>query len=911
MDNLVSWLYDLTNSGSPYFTIYNFLIQTTIYLSITAVFILLFKLIFKNRLPAKWHVAIWALLLIRFVVPTLPSSPMSVFNTAKISDETIQQSSRHEIVTHINGQEIDNLDTNNYTVAEGLQAMIEQEHDDNSYSESISYSGFTVKIDAITTVVWAGGTAIMLLYFVIIFIIYLNRLKKNRRECDELTLEILTSCKEALGIKRQVKIYHADVTPMLIGIIKPAIYLPDSYTDIERRDVILHELCHMKNFDILWSAIATLVLCLNWFNPIIWFSFFMFKRDIEVFCDERTLRHSADKQSYARLLLKTATARKEKFVLGTTSLQSGKADVKRRIRYMALFKKPAVITVTAAVFAVSIISVCCLTNSMSPKSTFTFIDDLSGERYEITIDNEVLDIGDGQGNFLFGKTNLDIEEIADRLRVNNRDITFQILNDKELVIRFFDNDSFQPRIVVTKNVVDTSGNELDNIVVISYIGENLYTFEDSDVCYSTYLPCYYIEDCFVYDTNDNSMYSTKTYENPFSTDIKLKEGSYGDFLGFYVDIDGYSFKNYDSYADHAGRTTVINKVSGEELFDIHYNSEENTVRFTPYPALKAEYAKNAIYRYFNAIKYNDAEAYVRCKNYNADIYFTMKWAANDIGKFHTAELTKIIGGADNGNGGFSFNVFCNLAYEDSYPQEGVNMYSKHFEVEIIDGEPKIVNNDMLDKTGEYYKPNFIDEVVPISYTDTPYLSDIEEMNVGTEMPKLIYADESKAIISSFDCGIIVYDMENKKIDTRVPAEFLRNLGVALPYGIASGNGNKVYISDGMMNLNGDSESDSAEYKSYVLVVDEKTLYNWDGFNHYDTPSVFNPKRLFDDENEVVDKYSDYIQVDPEDKSYVGNTVVEIGDSFIFLDCNGWKMKNLHINKFNTSNNEIEITGVFR
>ena len=54
-DILTNWLLGLTKTTSPFYEVYAFLIQTTIYLSVTAIFIILFKLIFKNRLKAKWH----------------------------------------------------------------------------------------------------------------------------------------------------------------------------------------------------------------------------------------------------------------------------------------------------------------------------------------------------------------------------------------------------------------------------------------------------------------------------------------------------------------------------------------------------------------------------------------------------------------------------------------------------------------------------------------------------------------------------------------------------------------------------------------------------------------------------------------------------------------------------------------
>lgn len=405
-DLLTDWLIGLTQESSPFFSVYRFLIQTTIFLTVTALFIILFKLIFKNRIRAKWHFLIWIILLIRLAVPILPSSPVSVFNAAKIADDTIVQSSYYSYVD--NNSSVAEGQDDNYTVAEGLQRMIEADQNklpfDNSFEDnrtdvgdgSATSSGAFVPISTIVVCIWLGGAVLLLLYFVIVYAVCIRRLKKQRSACDDNINVILDSCKEQLRVKRKVRIYHADTTPTLIGLFHPTIYLPDTYSEAELRNVLLHELCHMKHMDVLWSLLAVLILCMNWFNPIMWVCFFLFKRDIEVYCDERTLRYADDKQSYAMLLLKTATSRKERFVLGTTSLQSGKADVKRRIRFMANFKKPSVALVLVAVIIVGVITTACLTNP----TISDFTEDISVSKKENT-ELPYKSIGNNQQEMLF------------------------------------------------------------------------------------------------------------------------------------------------------------------------------------------------------------------------------------------------------------------------------------------------------------------------------------------------------------------------------------------------------------------------------------------------------------------------------------------------------------------------------
>ena len=355
-DSVFNFLFELEKIAEQ---LWSWIVQTAIFTTATALFIIAFKVIFKNRIKAKWHFLVWGILLIRIVFPVLPSTPMSVFNAVNVSNEKISDSS----VVNITTEEgyYGHSDEQHYNISFGENKIPKTDiSGEFEFSPVAEVSAF--HIGNYAALVWAVGAVVLAVYFIIILLIYRHRLKKKRTDCDEKALAILNACKEKLNIKRNVRLYFADTTPVLIGLFKPCIYIPRDYEENELKTVLTHELCHMKHLDVLWSAIAALVLCLNWYNPIIWLSFFMFKRDIELYCDERTLKYIDDKQGYAMLLLNTAG--KKKYVLGTSSLQSGKFDVKRRIRYLAKFKKPKVFIIVIAVVLAAALAVICLTNAM-------------------------------------------------------------------------------------------------------------------------------------------------------------------------------------------------------------------------------------------------------------------------------------------------------------------------------------------------------------------------------------------------------------------------------------------------------------------------------------------------------------------------------------------------------------------
>lgn len=907
---LVDWLLGLAHKLSPTYITYSWLIHTTIYVTITALFIILFKQIFKNRLRAKWHFLIWAVLLIRFIVPVLPASPVSVFNTVKIDENVIEQSSYQSIVTTPDNESVDPDDENQYTVAQGLQKMIEAEQNIGNH-KSETTSGYTIQIDAIVTYAWLGGTIILLGYFITVLVIYRHRLKKSRRECGDLTL--LDKCKEQLDIKRMVRVYYADTTPMLIGLFKPAIYVPEGLNETELGATLLHELNHLKHFDILWSAIATIVLCLNWFNPIIWISFFMFKRDLEVYCDERTLMHTENKQSYAMLLLKTATARKEKFVLGTTSLQSGKADVKRRIRYMAKYKKLKAVGTVLAVVLVSTLLMGCLTNAgVFTKKTSTIENPANGCKMDIVLDKSFAgdDYLTGDGTFFEFHTDKPIEEIATRFISDNPDFGI-IYQDDQQALLIQDNpysQDYSPYLLLTKKIRDKSGKDVENIVFLEAVGANQYipSYQDSltmagnnatEKKFSYYFPEHLRAD-YRYTNYKNHSYEVDQ-SNPFEQEIELihHNGNFNQLINFYQHIFVDRNPDLETKAyDNGDGEILINNTSGQPVFKIFYNAERNTVKYIPYAAFAAESASSVIYRLENAIQRQDRELMESCfENFTDEDYQKLSTIKPNF-RVEKIYPNKI----DNVNFRYDYTVQAMIDYNDGM---GYNQHNKRFTVEFIGEEPKIIYNQLssFDERIETVEGNqaatnqahFVNEKL-----GEPDLSDYNK-TIYSKPPDILFADNSKAIISG-DCGIIVYSFENKQITLYASYAYLRELGLSIPYGNASSDGRIVYINDGAQSIAGVEQAND-DYLHLVLDTQEKTIKENNSYYNSDTVERYS---VYDLDDITREEYG-------MNNNYTGGSYVEYNDTIVYAQLKpNWEPMNLSIVRYNKSTHEFEEIKLF-
>ena len=70
-------------------------------------------------------------------------------------------------------------------------------------------------------------------------------------------------------------------TPFVFGILSPGIYMPSSLSEDEMNYIILHEQTHIKRFDHIIKLLSFFILCIHWFNPLIWAAFFLSAKDME------------------------------------------------------------------------------------------------------------------------------------------------------------------------------------------------------------------------------------------------------------------------------------------------------------------------------------------------------------------------------------------------------------------------------------------------------------------------------------------------------------------------------------------------------------------------------------------------------------------------------------------------------
>ena len=150
-------------------------------------------------------------------------------------------------------------------------------------------------------------------------------------------------------------------TAFVLGFFRPGIYLPAGLAGQKREFVLRHEKIHVKRHDHQFKMLAWLIVVLHWFNPLLWLSFALLARDMEMSCDERVLEAVGEeqKENYGEFLLSLAVP--GGFPAGSP-LAFGESSVKARIRNVLKYKKKKRAAVTAALLLVLAGLLFCLSN---------------------------------------------------------------------------------------------------------------------------------------------------------------------------------------------------------------------------------------------------------------------------------------------------------------------------------------------------------------------------------------------------------------------------------------------------------------------------------------------------------------------------------------------------------------------
>ena len=301
--------------------------------------------LFLKKLPKIFSYVLWLAVFIRLVFPFSFKSDISFLNFIDPKVQTL--SGTIEYVPHNIGlmqkpEVFTGISSINNAVSSNLPSAVQ--------TASVNPMQIILLVAAF---IWAAGTAAMLIYSIISYIKLKNKVKTA------------TLVKE--------NIYETDriSSPFLCGFIRPKIYVPVGIDPDELSYILLHEKTHIKRFDYIIKPFAYLLLIIHWFNPVMWISFALMSKDMEMSCDENVIKEmgSSIKGYYSTSLL-SMSMKRSGLAMGSP-LCFGESNIKSRIKNILNYKKPAfwVVIIIAAATGILIFSLVSNPNGKNSAST--------------------------------------------------------------------------------------------------------------------------------------------------------------------------------------------------------------------------------------------------------------------------------------------------------------------------------------------------------------------------------------------------------------------------------------------------------------------------------------------------------------------------------------------------------------
>ena len=310
-----------------------------LYGSIMIVMVFILRVLLKNKLPKFVFPVLWSIVLLRFLVPFSVSTPLSI--SVPVNPYVLNETGTVDgAVDVIAVAEDKGMMESEVEVLPGtMYAVKEQEAIFTPVEVTVTHD--------FTPFVWEY--IIPIAYILGIFITagilgwqkygYVKKFQNSLLvEQNETINTILRSMD--MG---HVLVFTCDriATPLVCGFLNPCIYLPthmDFRNTILLRYVLVHETMHIRHRDNWMKGILLIVLCLNWYNPLVWLMAVCLVSDLECACDAAVLKTCGEEErkDYAFSLLAMALTGRR-----TTLLYSAfsKTEVEKRVRNILRYKK--------------------------------------------------------------------------------------------------------------------------------------------------------------------------------------------------------------------------------------------------------------------------------------------------------------------------------------------------------------------------------------------------------------------------------------------------------------------------------------------------------------------------------------------------------------------------------------------
>ena len=319
-------------------------VRTIIIMSITssilAVMLFALKPLVRSRLPKAAQYYLWLVVVMALLVPVsrfivLPGDQAAPIPAVPIISETVARF----VITQ--AEETERLQS--IALPAGVITPEYLRHRQETQSPIAFVTTYFVLIYPI-------GVLMLALYFAVNYLIFVGLYRRrNYRVGPGAEAMLADMCR---GLPPRLYRNPLATTPMLLGVFRPAIILPNQdYSASQLKAILAHELVHLRRKDTLVKWLTLAAAALHWFNPMIWLVRREIDRACELSCDEAVIGSldASGKKNYGNTLIFVAANPKAPRSVISATMCEEKKNLKERLGSIMRSKTYTKIGVTISV----------------------------------------------------------------------------------------------------------------------------------------------------------------------------------------------------------------------------------------------------------------------------------------------------------------------------------------------------------------------------------------------------------------------------------------------------------------------------------------------------------------------------------------------------------------------------------
>lgn len=253
--------------------------------SVIAILMLLLKPFIKDTFSKTWQYYVYLIIIFRLLIPFSPETSIIGGIFTQVGSQFTTQN------IEISGEVTENEISKILPAEDNYQTAL-----DNTMGSVLS----TV-LDNLW-IIWISAAFVLFMRKILIYHGFIRFVKTGCYEMDNNNIlrTYQQLCAE-LKIKKPPAVYKNNMvsTPMLVGIIRPFIVIPDiELKTKEMRYIFQHELTHYKRLDIFYKWLVQAAVCLHWFNPLVYRISKEINSNCELSCDEAIISRLDKKEKY-------------------------------------------------------------------------------------------------------------------------------------------------------------------------------------------------------------------------------------------------------------------------------------------------------------------------------------------------------------------------------------------------------------------------------------------------------------------------------------------------------------------------------------------------------------------------------------------------------------------------------------